>query len=398
MPLALSTALLLALTTLRPAAATYDTYELVALDGTRTSRPAAGFETNDPRLLGAHVVHFDAVSAPIEPTNDTCELALAGGEVWIGKLTARGGEELAVTLLPSVVLVASIDELATLVFRKRIPAEWTGTLGPAKEGDRLYRVKGNALDVLDGAIEEFTPQGVRFHGTRVDSRLFTWGEVAALFVEGLGAHANEEKPAAGAPVRVELVQGSRVKGGLKSIADGKLALTARREQVIELPLGALRELFVDDGRAQWLSDAAPTRAEASRPFGDDLGMTWRHRVDRSVTGKTLRAGGRAYAHGLGVHAPSTLAWKVEPGWKTLRGRVAIDDETEALAARGAVQFRVLVDGKKAWESAVVRGGDPPIDLPGIELTGASELVLEVDQGPESFRGDRADWLELLVVK
>lgn len=375
-----------------------DTVELTGLDGKTTTRPAASFETKDPRELGAHLLRFDVTSAPIEATADTCELALAGGERWIGKLTARAGEELAVTLLPGVVLVASIDELATLVFRKRIPAEWTGTLGPAKEGDRLYRVQGNALDVLDGAIEEFTAQGVRFHGTRVDSRTFAWNEIAALYVEGLGEHAAKENAAAGAPVRVELVQGSRVSGALKQIANGKLALTARRDQSIELPLGALRELFVDDGRALWLSEIAPARAEESKPFGDDLGMTWKHQVDRSVTGRPLRAGGRAFAHGLGVHAPSTLAWKVEPGWKTLRGRVAIDDETQTLAARGAVQFRVLVDGKKAWESPVVRGGDAPVELPAIDLANATELVLEVDPGPESFRGDRADWLELLVVR
>ncbi len=380
------------------ARAEFDTVQLTSLEGKREPRPVAGFQTKDPRELGAHLVHFDVTSAPIEAGPDTCELTLAGGERWIGRLTARKGEELAVTLLPNVVLLASIDELATLVYPKRIPAEWTGTLAPAKEGDRLYRLKGAALDVLDGAIEEFTAEGLRFHGARVDSRLFPWSEVAALYVEGLGAHAEKEAAAGGAPVRVELVQGSRVHGALKEITNGKLALTARRGQSIELPLGALRELFVDDGRAQWLSDVAPSRAEASRPFGDDLGMTWRHRVDRSVTGRALRAGGRAFAHGLGVHAPSTLAWKIEPAWKTLRGRVAIDDEALALAARGAAQFRVLVDGKKAWESPVVRGGDPPLDLPAIELAGASELVLEVDTGPESFLGDRADWLELLVVK
>ncbi|MBK7877834.1 MAG: NPCBM/NEW2 domain-containing protein [Planctomycetes bacterium] len=390
-------ALLLASTPLA-ARAEFDTVQLTSLEGKRESRPLAGFQTKDPRELGAHVVQFDVSSAPIEAGPDTCALALAGGERWIGKLTAREGEELAVTLLPGVVLLASIDELATLVYPKRIPAEWTGTLGPAKEGDRLYRVKGSALDVLDGAIEEFTAQGVRFHGARVDSRVFAWGEVAALYVEGLGAHAEKEDAAAGAPVRVELVQGSRVKGALAQIANGKLALTARRGQAIELSVGALREVFVDDGRAQWLSEVNPSRAEERKPFGDDLGMTWRHRIDQSVTGRALRAGGRAFAHGIGVHAPSTLAWKVEPAWKTLRGRVAIDDETQTLAAHGAVLFRVLVDGKKAWESPVVRGGDPPLDLPAIELAGASELVLEVDTGPESFLGDRADWLELLVVK
>ena len=375
-----------------------ETVQLTHLDGKREARPAASFETKDPREQGAFLVHFDASSSSIEATLETCELTLAGGERWIGKLTARGGEELAVTLLPGVVLAASIDELATLVYRKRIPVDWTGTLGPAQATDRLYRVQGEALDVLDGAIEEFTAQGVRFHGERVDSRVFAWSEVAALYVEGLGAHAEAERPAAGAPVRVELVQGSRVKGALRSIAKEKVALTARRDQPIELPFGALRELFVDDGRAQWLSDVPPSRAEESKPFGDDLGMTWRHRVDQSVTGRPLRAGGRAFTRGIGVHAPSTLAWKVDPAWKTLRGRVAIDDETQTLAARGAVLFRVLVDGKQAWESPVVRGGDAPVDLPPIELANATELVLEVDPGPDSFRGDRADWLELFVVR
>ena len=60
-------------------------------------------------------------------------------------------------------------------------------------------------------------------------------------------------------------------------------------------------------------------------------------------------------------------------------------------------FRVLLDGEPAWESPVVRGGDRPVVLPDIELGTASELTLEADMAGD-FRGDRANWLRMLLVR
>lgn len=372
---------------------------LEGLDGKVETRAAAGFQTSDPRALGAHVLVFSpAVEAPLADAS-AARLELRTGDRWIGALRGVSGEEVEIRFSPAAAARARIDEIRALTFPGRLPADWTGALEPATEGDRLYRVRGRALDIVDGATEEFTAEGVRFHGTRIDSKLFPWSEIAALFVESLGG-AEAAKPAAApdVPVTLDLAGGSRVRGVLKSCAQEKLVIAALAGQTLEFPFALVRQLFVDDGAARYLSELTPSSAEASRPFGDDLGLTWPHRVDQSVTGRPLTAGGRVFPHGFGVHAPSKLVWKLAGGFTKLRGRVAVDDEVLGLGARGSVVFRVLLDGKKMWESAVLHGGDAPVAFPAIEFGTASELTLEVDPGADSFVADRADWLDVMLVK
>ncbi len=371
---------------------------VIGVDGHVETRPASSIRGADPRQLGAQALVFDATTPAPAADARAATVALSDGERWVGSLTGLDGERVQVDLAPKLALRATIDELRSIVFQGRLPSAWSGTLEPAKEGDRLYLVRAEALDRIDGAVEEFSAQGVRFHGERVDSRVFPWGEVAALFIEGAGHAATADEADASVRVVADLVQGSRLRGVLRSMDNGQLALAPRSGEPLALSFGDLRQLYVDDGRVRYLSELEPARAQASRPFGDDLGMSWKHRVDRSVTGGALRAAGRFHARGLGVHAPSQLAWTLEPGWKTLRGRVAIDDEVLSLSAKGSVVFRVLTDGKKAWESAVVRGGEPPVELPPIDLAQVKELVLEVDAGPESFVADRADWLDMLLMR
>jgi hypothetical protein len=100
-----------------------------------------------------------------------------------------------------------------------------------------------------------------------------------------------------------------------------------------------------------------------------------------------------------MHAPSRLVFALEPGWRTLRGAVGVDDGTRVHppAARGSVVFRVLADGEPLWTSPLVRGGDPPLPFPALALDGARELALEADPAGD-FAGDRANWLELVLVR
>jgi hypothetical protein len=122
-------------------------------------------------------------------------------------------------------------------------------------------------------------------------------------------------------------------------------------------------------------------------------------MDRSVLGDELRAGGAQYRRGIGMHAPSLLTFALDGSYRALRGRVAIDDSTlvNPTSARGSVVFRVRADGKVLWESPLVRGGDPALVLPALELSGKRELALEVDPAGD-FAGDRADWLDLVLIR
>jgi hypothetical protein len=154
----------------------------------------------------------------------------------------------------------------------------------------------------------------------------------------------------------------------------------------------------DDGRVQFLSDLEPSGVEEGGPFGDELGLTWPHQRDASVTGAPLQAGGKTWLRGIGVHSPSKLTFALDGKWESLRGSVAIDDQVLLLSARGAAHFRVLVDGEERWASGLVRGGDSPVELGPIDLSGARELSLVVEMADDHYVADRADWLRPLLIR
>ena len=100
-----------------------------------------------------------------------------------------------------------------------------------------------------------------------------------------------------------------------------------------------------------------------------------------------------------MHAPSKLHFALQEDYRELVGSCAIDDGAlrNPRRARGAVVFRVHLDGELAWESGLVRGGDEPVELPRLQLSGKKELVLEVDPSG-SHAGDRANWLRMVLVR
>ena len=352
----------------------------------------------DPRKKGIWLVRpegFDAPKTSEANAAPAVRLELANRDVLTGRIRGGSGEVLEVELPGGVVVPFALEDLRSLV----VPARAAGaSLEPAREGDRLYRLSG-ALEPIDGALEAFTSEGVRFD-SELGLRTTPWDEVGALFLENL------EGGGAARPVDVPVLlsftgpAGGRVRGGLLRLERASCRISLAGKTEVALPLGAVAELLVDDGRLSYLSDLVPAE-ESGRgaPFGDELGMSWPHRLDQSVLGTELRAGGRTHARGIGVHAPSRLTFLLDPPARGLRGSVAIDDSSRLnpASARGSVVFRVLVDGRVLWESPLVRGGDPPLVLPALALEGTRELVLEADPAGD-FAGDRADWLGLMLVR
>lgn len=366
---------------------------LVGLDGAEHAADAAKLDSTDPRQLGAWRVRFEggAAAKPAE-----ARVRLWSGEHVLGEVKGGKQETLVFGLAGRVGLVLELEEIDELRFPARVPDLWSRPIEPAAEGDRLYRRSREALDVLEGGVESFSSDGVVFHDSRVGQKAIPWSEIAALFLDRATGRERKPKPPEGVPVALDLGDGGRLRGGLVHLGPQGVELRRERGETITLPLEVLLLLSVEDSRQAFLSDLAPAESTPAAPFGDDLGMRWPQRADACVTGGPLRAGGRRWARGLGAHAPSRAAWKLEPGWKSLGGSVAIDDATAELAARGSVVFRVRLDGRVAWQSELVRGGEAPRALPAIELKDARELVLEVDDGGDGFAGDRADWLELVL--
>lgn len=103
----------------------------------------------------------------------------------------------------------------------------------------------------------------------------------------------------------------------------------------------------------------------------------------------LQIGSKRYTKGLGSHAAGKIVVDLDGRYATFDAEVGVEkqDSTE-----GAVIFRVLVDGKKRFDSGVMRQTDAAKAV-HVDVAGAQELVLVADPGAEGIICDAADWAE-----
>jgi len=143
------------------------------------------------------------------------------------------------------------------------------------------------------------------------------------------------------------------------------------------------------GSVTYLSDLAAAD-DRHVPF---LDLHWPYRTDRSVSGGWLRAGGRLYLKGLGVHSAARLTYLLDRPYRRFEAELAVDDET---AGQGSVRFRVFVDGNVKYTSPTIRGRERPVPV-SVDLAGAERLDLVVDFADRADVEDHADWLDARLV-
>ncbi len=144
------------------------------------------------------------------------------------------------------------------------------------------------------------------------------------------------------------------------------------------------------GQVQYLSDLTP---EAYRhvPY---LTREWPYQLDRTVSGARLRAGGRLYVKGVGMHSASRLTFALNREYSRFEAELAIDDETHG---QGSVVVRVFADAEERYRSPIVRGGEAPVAI-SVDVSGAQRLSLVVDHADRGDQLDRADWLDARLIK
>ncbi|MFD8212026.1 sigma-70 family RNA polymerase sigma factor [Streptomyces sp. NPDC059695] len=106
---------------------------------------------------------------------------------------------------------------------------------------------------------------------------------------------------------------------------------------------------------------------------------------------SLSVGGTPYAHGVSVHAPSSLLIDLNRQCTSYDAVVGIDDLSAWLGV-GGVRFSVYGDGERLWRSDVVRAGDPPVPV-HVDLSGRSTIRLVVEEHTPFGRAAVADWAE-----
>lgn len=190
--------------------------------------------------------------------------------------------------------------------------------------------------------------------------------------------------------------------GLLRLTDGSVLHVAKLETQenrvkIQARFGAsviadateLVDVQFRNGRVVYLSDLEPAEAEA-KPFLDN---PMPHRRDRCVLGGPLQVKGRIYTKGLGVRSYSKLSYELS-GFDRFEALVGLDD---AAGPQACVRFRVVIDGKPAFDSGeMVSSSDPkPVKL---SVKGARRLDLVVDFALRGDVQDFADWCDARLIR
>ncbi|WP_079042358.1 sigma-70 family RNA polymerase sigma factor [Streptomyces aureus] len=105
----------------------------------------------------------------------------------------------------------------------------------------------------------------------------------------------------------------------------------------------------------------------------------------------LSIGGTPYAHGVSVHAPSSLLIDLNRRCTSYDAIVGVDD-LSALLGVGGVRFSVYGDEERLWRSDVVRAGDPPVPV-HVDISGRRTIRLVVEEHTPFGRAAVADWAQ-----
>ncbi len=162
------------------------------------------------------------------------------------------------------------------------------------------------------------------------------------------------------------------KKDLGTIKDGYSAQVPAHGLVLLKAQGQL-----DRTASFWVSDLHFTQMENAARF---------LKVDSSSGGKVMKLGGKTYSKGLGTNAPSRVIISLKKMFNRFQSDVGIDDGVSG----GSVVFQVMGDGKKLFESPVLKGGGTPAPI-DVSVEGIDSLTLVVTDGGDGGANDQADW-------
>ena len=113
-------------------------------------------------------------------------------------------------------------------------------------------------------------------------------------------------------------------------------------------------------------------------------------------GKPLRIADKQYYRGLYCHAVSKIVVRLPNPGDTFTAVVGVDSNEQTRHGRGSVIFSVNVEGKELFRSDIIREGMSGVPVK-VDLGGATEFTLKIDDGGDGISCDQADWAEAKIV-
>lgn len=251
--------------------------------------------------------------------------------------------------------------------------------GDPKE-DQVLMADGSSAT---GAMESFSDKELKFN-----DKSFAYEKMAAFRLAPLEAF----KPLTGLVARVKLADGAQLSGKLTGFAAGKIAFSNLAGETWQLPAAAVHGVSYQGGKLVYLADLEPKADEQPLVGGAPVVMHWRKNA--AASGDRLRAGGKTYERGIGVHSYCKLSYALGGTYALFLGEVALDASAggSALCA-----WKLLGDGKEL-AAGEAKAETPPAKLK-VDVSGIQTLELICDYGPDKDdAGDHLDWLNARLLK
>ncbi|MGQ0553472.1 MAG: NPCBM/NEW2 domain-containing protein [Planctomycetota bacterium] len=355
---------------------------------------------------------------------------LAGsGDRLMGHLVGGDAYGLRFELAAGPIVELSFESVARLFPRCSLPLDRLELLEDGGADDRLWRRREDgSFDGLRGVVDQFEDRRVVFEGALGRMTFGVEELIAVVFASsgaspgpikggaapksgtsasgasangasanGASAHGATVSEAVGLPVAVALRDGSRFEATLVSWAEGRVQFATPWAPSVELPASAVASLLRRGDGVRLLADIRPVLVEERPSLGEPADLLFPWRAELSVTGRPLSVGGVPRASGLGVHALSRLVLELPPGAQSLRVTVGFVDEVAEIPAQGSVSFELLVDGKRRAFSGTLREGEAPRVLRIDDLGDARRIELITGDGGDDDAGDRAAWVDGLLL-
>ncbi len=121
------------------------------------------------------------------------------------------------------------------------------------------------------------------------------------------------------------------------------------------------------------------------------------RFGQSCMETPVQIGSQTFAHGLGTHALSEIAVTIPNGAAAFKCSVGVDNNYDTQGVNGSVQFAVEFNGKEAFHSGTLKGGNAPVAVTVEVPAGAGQMTLKVSDAGDGVAFDQADWADARFV-
>ena len=178
-----------------------------------------------------------------------------------------------------------------------------------------------------------------------------------------------------------------MKNGLRYVALGLLVSTLHLAQAVSVTQEELAEAH------QW-SAATFEGVQPSRTAEPALVVLANHDpVWKNGRGpRPMRIVDKEYTRGLYCHAFSKIIVRLPSPGENFSAVVGVDSNEQTSGGRGSVDFSVSVGRAEKFRSGVMHEGMTGKPMT-VDLGGATEFAIQVDETPDGINCDQSDWAE-----